>query len=171
MMPAPAFNPASERTMIEKYQARRRRLPTTRAALVHKFRIGDHEGYLRVGLFEDGTPGEIFIEMSKAGSTISGLMDGIAILASVAFQSGVPLSVLASKFEGQKFQPYGFTINPELPWADSVPDYVFRYLARKFSEPGRAKSGSADLLLPAVACAPAGQPSLLPAGSENSNPS
>ena len=110
----------------------RRRLPDTREALTHKFNIADHEGYLTVGLFEDGQPGELFITMAKEGSTIGGLMDGIGTLTSIAFQYGVPLEALVRKFAHQRFEPSGFTRNSEIRSASSITDYVFRWLALQF---------------------------------------
>jgi ribonucleoside-diphosphate reductase alpha chain len=110
----------------------RRRLSDTRSALTHKFDIAGHEGYLTVGLFEDGRPGELFITMAKEGSTIGGLMDSIGTLTSMAFQYGVPLDALARKFAHQRFEPSGFTKNPEIRNASSITDYVFRWLALQF---------------------------------------
>jgi len=110
----------------------RRRLSDTRQALTHKFDIAGHEGYLTVGLFEDGQPGELFITMAKEGSTIGGLMDSIGTLTSIAFQYGVPLEALARKFAHQRFEPSGFTKNPEIRNASSITDYVFRWLALQF---------------------------------------
>lgn len=110
----------------------RRRLPNERAGITHKFSIAGHEGYLIVGLFPDGTPGEIFIHMSKQGSTVSGLMDGIALLTSVSLQYGVPLGALVDKFRHSKFEPAGITQHETLVEATSVLDYVFRWLALKF---------------------------------------
>ena len=110
----------------------RRRLTDTRQALTHKFDIAGHEGYLTVGLFEDGLPGELFITMAKEGSTIGGLMDSIGTLSSMAFQYGVPLDALVRKFAHQRFEPSGFTKNPEIRNASSITDYVFRWLALQF---------------------------------------
>jgi ribonucleoside-diphosphate reductase alpha chain len=110
----------------------RRRLPNDRQAICHKFDIAGHEGYLHVGFFEDGTPGEIFIKMAKEGSTISGLMDTIGVLTSMALQYGVPLEVLVSKFSHARFEPSGFTKNPDIPMAKSLIDYVFRFLGARF---------------------------------------
>lgn len=110
----------------------RRRLSDTRPAITHKFDIAGHEGYLTVGLFEDGRPGELFITMAKEGSTIGGLMDGIGTLTSMALQYGVPLEALAKKFAHQRFEPSGFTKNPEIRNAASITDYVFRWLALQF---------------------------------------
>lgn len=110
----------------------RRRLPNDRDAICHKFDIAGHEGYIHVGFYEDGTPGEIFIKMAKEGSTISGLMDSIATLTSLALQYGVPLEALVSKFSHVRFEPSGFTKNPEIPYAKSLTDYIFRFLGNRF---------------------------------------
>jgi ribonucleoside-diphosphate reductase alpha chain len=110
----------------------RRRLPNDRNAICHKFDIAGHEGYIHVGFYEDGTPGEIFIKMAKEGSTISGLMDSIATLTSLALQYGVPLEALVSKFGHVRFEPSGFTKNQEIPYAKSLTDYIFRFLGHRF---------------------------------------
>jgi len=112
--------------------AMRRRLEPERASLTHKFAVGGHEGYITVGLFPDGTPGELFITMSKEGSTISGLMDTIATSISLALQYGVPLRVLVERFSHMRFEPAGFTGNPNIPMAKSIVDYIFRWLGQKF---------------------------------------
>jgi ribonucleoside-diphosphate reductase alpha chain len=110
----------------------RRRLPDERRSITHKFSVGGHEGYITVGMYGDGQPGEIFITMSKEGSTISGLMDTIATMTSIALQYGVPLNVLVNKFSHMRFEPSGFTNNKDIPIAKSAIDYVFRWLALKF---------------------------------------
>jgi ribonucleoside-diphosphate reductase alpha chain len=110
----------------------RRRLSDTRTAITHKFDIAGHEGYLTVGLFEDNQPGELFITMAKEGSTIGGLMDGIGTLTSLALQYGVPLEALVRKFAHQRFEPSGYTKNPEIRSASSITDYVFRWMAVNF---------------------------------------
>lgn len=110
----------------------RRRLPNERKAITHKFCIAGHEGYLHIGLYEDGNPGEIFIRMAKEGSTISGLMDAFATSISIALQYGVPLDLLVNKFSHMRFEPSGMTLNPEIPFAKSITDYIFRYLASRF---------------------------------------
>ncbi len=110
----------------------RRRLSDTRTAITHKFDIAGHEGYLTVGLFENGLPGELFITMAKEGSTIGGLMDSIGTLTSLALQYGVPMSALVRKFAHQRFEPSGFTKNPEIRNASSITDYVFRWMAFQF---------------------------------------
>src|SRR3989454_843144 len=117
---------------VGKPEPLRRRLPNDRQALCHKFDVAGHEGYVHVGFFEDGTPGEIFIKMAKEGSTISGLMDTIGVLTSMALQYGVPLEVLVSKFSHVRFEPSGFTKNPDIPMAKSLIDYVFRFLGVRF---------------------------------------
>jgi ribonucleoside-diphosphate reductase alpha chain len=110
----------------------RRRLTDTRTAVTHKFDIAGHEGYMTVGLFGDHQPGELFITMAKEGSTIGGLMDSIGTLTSIALQYGVPLETLVRKFAHQRFEPSGFTKNPEIRNASSITDYVFRWLALQF---------------------------------------
>jgi ribonucleoside-diphosphate reductase alpha chain len=110
----------------------RRRLPMDRTAICHKFEVAGHEGYIHVGFYEDGTPGEIFIRMAKEGSTISGLMDSIATLTSLALQYGVPLEALVNKFGHVRFEPSGFTKNPDIPYAKSLTDYIFRFLGTRF---------------------------------------
>jgi ribonucleoside-diphosphate reductase alpha chain len=110
----------------------RRRLPDERQSLTHKFDIQGHEGYITVGLYPDGTPGEIFLTMAKEGSTISGLMDAFATQTSLALQYGVPLRVMVNKFSHMRFEPNGFTKNPEIPMAKSLIDYIFRWLASRF---------------------------------------
>jgi len=110
----------------------RHKLPDERRSITHKFDIAGHEGYITAGTYEDGQPGEIFITMSKEGSTISGLMDSFATAISMALQYGVPLRVLVDKFSHMRFEPSGFTKNPDIPMAKSIMDYIFRWLATKF---------------------------------------
>jgi len=121
----------------------RRRLPAEREAITHKFSIAGHEGYITVGKFEDGTAGELFIVMSKEGSTVSGLMDSFATAISLALQYGVPLKVLVNKFSHSRYEPSGFTNNPEIRIAKSITDYIFRWLALKFLPAG--ERGAAEL--------------------------
>ncbi|HVS14636.1 MAG TPA: vitamin B12-dependent ribonucleotide reductase [Thermoanaerobaculia bacterium] len=111
---------------------RRRKLPDERRAITHKFSISGHEGYITVGMYEDGQPGEIFLVMAKEGSTISGLMDAFATSISIALQYGVPLQTLIDKFSHTRFEPSGFTKNPDIPMAKSITDYIFRWLASRF---------------------------------------
>jgi ribonucleoside-diphosphate reductase alpha chain len=111
---------------------RRHKLPDERRALTHKFSVAGHEGYVTVGLYEDGMPGEIFLTMAKEGSTISGLMDSFATAISLTLQYGVPLEALVEKFSHMRFEPAGYTKNPEIPIAKSLVDYIFRWLASRF---------------------------------------
>ncbi len=130
-------------------KAIRRRLPDERAAVTHKFSIGGHEGYITVGLYPEAVPGEIFITMSKEGSTISGLMDAFATSVSMALQYGVPLRVLVEKFSHMRFEPSGFTGNREIPIAKSILDYIFRWLGKRFLPPEElplAAEESSDLV-------------------------
>ena len=110
----------------------RRRLPETRRSITHKFNIAGHEGYLTVGIYEDGAPGELFITMAKEGSTIGGLMDSLGTATSVALQYGVPLESLVRKFTHQRFEPAGMTANRDIPFAKSLVDYIFRWLGMEF---------------------------------------
>ncbi|WP_390620487.1 vitamin B12-dependent ribonucleotide reductase [Polystyrenella longa] len=110
----------------------RRRLPATRQSITHKFSVGGHEGYITVGLFEDGTPGELFVMMAKEGSTIGGLMDVIGTETSMCLQYGVPLAVIVDKFSHMRFEPAGWTSNPDIPNAKSVVDYIFRWMGIQF---------------------------------------
>jgi len=126
----------------------RHKLPDERQALTHKFSIAGHEGYLTVGLYEDGTPGEIFLRMAKEGSTVSGLMDTIAKMTSLTLQYGVPLEKLVDQFSHTRFEPAGFTNNPKIPIAKSVTDYVFRYLGSKYLK-AEASAEKGDTTAPA----------------------
>jgi ribonucleoside-diphosphate reductase alpha chain len=110
----------------------RRHLPDERQSVTHKFRVGEQEGYITVGLYDEGQPGEIFVNISKEGSTIRGLMDSVALLTSVALQYGVPLQNLVDKFRGVHFEPNGMTSNPQVPTASSLVDYIFRWLEQRF---------------------------------------
>ena len=115
-----------------EYSPVRRKLPSERKSITHKFSIGGHEGYITVGMFEDGSPGKIFVTMAKEGSTISGLMDSMAVAISLTLQYGVPLRFLVDKFAHVRFEPSGWTGNPQIPYAKSVMDYIFRWLGVKF---------------------------------------
>ena len=110
----------------------RRRLPDTRRSLIHKFNVGGHEGYLIVGMYDDGRPGELFITMAKEGSTIGGLMDSLGTAISVALQYGVPIESMVRKFEFQRFEPMGMTSNDDIPFAKSLVDYIFRWMGMQF---------------------------------------
>ena len=120
---------------VEAARAVRRRLPDERRSITHKFSIGGHEGYLTVGMYDDGTAGELFVVMAKEGSVVSGLMDSFATSVSLALQYGVPLQVLVDKFSHTRFEPSGFTGNPDIPIAKSITDYIFRWLSLKFDRP------------------------------------
>ncbi len=159
--PAPAAKDAPA-AAAGAFQPPRRKLPDERHSITHKFDIAGHEGYITAGMYEDGTPGEIFVSMSKQGSTISGLMDSFAVAISFALQYRVPLQFLVDKFAHMRFEPSGFTKNPQIPYAKSIVDYLFRWLALKFldeearrevgivAEPGREGTESK----PAVISAP-----------------
>lgn len=129
---------------------RRERLADERNSVTHKFTVGEQEGYLTVGLYSDGRPGEVFIKVSKQGSTVSGLMDTIALLTSMALQYGVPMTTLAEKLKNSRFEPSGMTRNPAVPNATSLVDYIFRYLEQRFVTGAQAQL-------------PIGQASFLPA--------
>ncbi len=133
----------------------RRRLPDEREAITHKFSIAGHEGYITVGKFEDGTPGEVFITMSKEGSTVSGLMDSFATAISLALQYGVPLKVLINKFSHSRYEPSGITNNPEIRFAKSITDYIFRWMALKFLPAGERGAAEAHDEAPKADAAPA----------------
>jgi len=136
----------------------RRRMPTTRQSITHKFDIAGHEGYLTVGLYDDGQPGELFITMAKEGSTIGGLMDSFGTAISLCLQYGVPVKTLVEKFAHSRFEPSGFTKNPDIPIAKSLTDYIFRWMGHTFLEgfkaPAPAKSLQPDNHVGAHATAP-----------------
>jgi len=113
-------------------RAVRHRLADERASVTHKFNIAGHEGYITVGLYKDGQPGEIFITMAKEGSTVSGLMDSFACAVSLALQHGVPLKLLCEKFAHTRFEPSGWSTNPAMGFAKSTMDYIFRWLDMRF---------------------------------------
>jgi ribonucleoside-diphosphate reductase alpha chain len=124
--------PSAEQQELFAAHARRRKLQNERSSITHKFSVGGHEGYLTVGKYEDGTPGEIFIKMAKEGSTLSGIMDAFALSVSIALQYGVPLRALVDKFVNSRFEPSGYTGNPEVRYAKSIVDYIGRWLGGKF---------------------------------------
>ncbi len=131
-VPASAETAVSERQQELFNNVQRRKLPPERHSLTHRFSIGGTEGYLTVGMYADGSPGEVFIKMAKEGSTLSGIMDGFAMSVSIALQYGVPLKALVDKLINTRFEPSGFTGNPEIPYAKSILDYVARWLGGKF---------------------------------------
>jgi ribonucleoside-diphosphate reductase alpha chain len=130
---------------------RRERLPDTRRSVTHKFNVGGHEGYITVGLYDDGRPGELFITMAKEGSTIGGLMDAFGTSVSMSLQYGVPLEVYVKKFSHTRFEPWGYTKNPDIPVAKSLVDYLFRWMGTQFlpgyreaNRPGGFESGGGE---------------------------
>jgi ribonucleoside-diphosphate reductase alpha chain len=163
-----------EKVVASMGQPVRKRLPDERQSITHKFDIAGHEGYITVGLFEDGTPGELFLVMAKEGSTISGFADAFAQAISYALQFGVPLQVLVDKFSHARFEPSGMTRNPEIRFAKSIVDYIFRWMASKFlsreaqfnagvnlrEEPKReeSKEVARPVARPAASSAPSGAP-------------
>ncbi len=167
----------AEKKESEIKRAMRRKLPDERNSITHKFSIAGQEGYFMVGLYEDGSPGEIFIKMSKEGSTISGLMDSFAVAISMCLQYGVPLRVLVNKFSHTRFEPSGYTTNRDIPIAKSLMDYIFRWFDQKFhpngdnghiGKPAHAEDGAdskkADRAPASSASAPS-SPSLFSASS------
>ncbi len=137
-----AAKPAVEEKIV--YRPVRRKLPDERQSITHKFSIAGHEGYITVGLFEDGTPGELFITMAKEGSTISGLMDSFATSVSYGLQYGVPLKFFVDKFSHVRFEPSGYTGNTQIPYAKSIMDYMFRWLGLKFLGPNSIENEAGD---------------------------
>jgi ribonucleoside-diphosphate reductase alpha chain len=121
---------AEQRELFER--ARRKKLPVERQSITHKFAIGGHEGYITVGMYDDGAPGEIFIKMAKEGSTLSGIVDGFALSVSIGLQYGVPLKALVDKLINTRFEPSGYTGHPAIPYAKSVLDYIARWLGGRF---------------------------------------
>jgi ribonucleoside-diphosphate reductase alpha chain len=142
--PAPAEIPSPEQQeLFTAARAKRRKLPNERDSITHKFSVGGHEGYLTVGKYKDGAPGEIFIKMAKEGSTLSGIMDAFALSVSIALQYGVPLRALVDKFVNSRFEPSGYTGNREIRYAKSIVDYIGRWLGGKFISPDYLDSDTA----------------------------
>jgi ribonucleoside-diphosphate reductase alpha chain len=110
----------------------REKMPVERASVTHKFSVGGHEGYITVGMYEDGRPGEVFMKMSKEGSTLSGMVDGLALTISLGLQYGVPLKVFVDKLLNTRFEPSGITANPNIRFVSSVLDYIARWMGGKF---------------------------------------
>ena len=135
-------------------RARRRKLPDERKSVTHKFSVGGHEGYIIVGMYEEGAPGEIFIKMAKEGSTLSGFMDGLALSISIGLQYGVPLKALVDKLTNTRFEPSGFTKNPSIRYSSSVLDYISRWLGSNFLSSDylkpRTVSSDQDMIRPAI---------------------
>jgi hypothetical protein len=130
----PIPGPTDEAQRQDAMAALRLSLPTTRSSLTHKFSLGNHEGYLTIGLYPDGRPGEIFIKMSKEGSTISGMCQAFCRAFSLSIQHGLTLQEAVNRFKGMRFEPMGPTSNPDIPEASSIVDYVARYLECHFTQ-------------------------------------
>jgi ribonucleoside-diphosphate reductase alpha chain len=136
----------------------REKMPVERASITHKFSVGSHEGYITAGMYEDGRPGEIFIKMSKEGSTLSGIMDGLALTISLGLQYGVPLKVFVDKLLNTRFEPSGITANPNIRFVSSVLDYIARWLGGRFISSDYLKlNGEHTATTAPVAGAPAAQ--------------
>jgi ribonucleoside-diphosphate reductase alpha chain len=136
-------------------RAQREKMPVERSSVTHKFSVGGHEGYITVGMYEDGRPGEIFIKMSKEGSTLSGVMDGLALTISLGLQYGVPLKALVDKLLNTRFEPSGITQNPNIRFATSVLDYIARWLGGKFISSDYLKLNGGHTIEVAAPAAPA----------------
>jgi ribonucleoside-diphosphate reductase alpha chain len=156
---APA--PHEEENLNAPPRAVRHKLQEERASITHKFKVGDHEGYITVGLYPDGSPGELFITMAKEGSTVSGLMDSFALAVSIALQHGVPLKLFCEKFAHTRFEPSGWSGNPEIGYAKSIMDYIFRWLQMRFL------TGQQQMLFENLRLRPAGTPSPEGMGSQD----
>lgn len=117
---------------MENAVAKRYRLPEERLSVTHKFKVADYKGYITIGLFKDGRPGEMFIRIAKEGSTLSGLLDSFAVMVSIALQYGVPLKMICDKFKGVRFEPEGYSGNEEVGYATSIVDYIFRWMEIRF---------------------------------------
>ncbi len=152
-------------------RAQRRKLPDERKSITHKFSVGGHEGYIIVGMYEEGNAGEIFIKMAKEGSTLSGFMDGVALSISIGLQYGVPLKVFVDKLTNTRFEPSGFTENASIRYSSSVLDYIARWLGGKFlsSEYLKPMAGSSDqdMFRPAVSSSAVNAISRKPIQSNN----
>ncbi len=152
-------------------RAHRRKLPSERSSITHKFSIGGHEGYITVGMYETGEPGEIFIKMAKEGSTLSGFMDGFALSVSIGLQYGVPLKALVDKFINTRFEPAGYTGHPAIPYAKSVLDYIARWLGGRFISPDYlTHNGDTALPVATVAASPAVPPAFVPTADDDPSP-
>jgi ribonucleoside-diphosphate reductase alpha chain len=133
-----------QRAEPTEWRPQRKRLPDERMSITHKFQVGEQEGYITVGLYEDGRPGEVFLRVSKQGSTVNGLMESLGQLTSIALQYGVPLEGLTAKMKNNRFEPSGMTSNRDIPHATSLVDYVFRWLEKRFVNPDMFTAGLLD---------------------------
>jgi len=166
---APGESPVAQQQELF-VRVQRRKLPAERQSITHKFSVGGHEGYITVGMYEDGTPGEIFIKMSKEGSTLSGFMDGFALSVSIGLQYGVPLKALVDKFINTRFEPSGYTGHRSIPYAKSVLDYIGRWLGGRFiSADYLTQNGESASVAVIPAAAPS--PSITQSTPANSAPS
>jgi len=136
-------------------RAQREKMPVERASVTHKFSVGGHEGYITVGMYEDGRPGEVFIKMAKEGSTLSGVMDGLALTISLGLQYGVPLKVFVDKLLNTRFEPSGITPNPNIRFVSSVLDYIARWMGGRFISSDYLKLNGTTHTDNAIAAAPA----------------
>jgi len=130
--PRPGASAPQEENLNAPPRAVRHKLQEERASITHKFKVGDHEGYITVGLYPSGEPGELFVTMAKEGSTVSGLMDSFALAVSIALQHGVPLKLFCEKFAHTRFEPSGWSGNADIGYAKSIMDYIFRWLQMRF---------------------------------------
>ncbi len=173
---APTAKPADAASGVAEqrelfHRAHRRKLPSERSSITHKFSIGGHEGYITVGMYETGEPGEIFIKMAKEGSTLSGFMDGFALSVSIGLQYGVPLKALVDKFINTRFEPAGYTGHPAIPYAKSVLDYIARWLGGRFISPDYlTHNGEAALPAATVTATPTVPPSMVPTADDDPLP-
>src|SRR5256885_4523030 len=155
----------------------REKMPVERNSVTHKFSVGGHEGYITVGMYEDGRPGEVFIKMSKEGSTLSGVMDGLALTISLGLQYGVPIKVFVDKLVNTRFEPSGITANPNIRFVSSVLDYIARWLGGKFisadylklngSAPAEAGAAGTAMAPAAAAVSRVMPPAVKPTGSSS----
>jgi len=165
----PASGLAEQRELFVR--SIRRKMPSERQSITHKFSIGGHEGYITVGMYETGEPGEIFIKMAKEGSTLSGFMDGFALSVSIGLQYGVPLKALVDKFINTRFEPAGYTGHPAIPYAKSVLDYIARWLGGRFISPDYlTHNGEAALPVATVTAAPAVLPPMVATADDDPSP-
>jgi len=149
-----ADKPTIDANLNVRPPAVRVRLPNERKSITHRFTVGGHKGYFIVGLYPNGEPGELFITMAKEGSTVSGLMSSFAQVVSISLQHGVPLALLCEKFAHTRFEPSGFTGNPEVPMASSIMDYIFRWLRLRFLNKTESPATAAPRPSPPQALAP-----------------
>jgi len=169
--PAEAAAPGIAEQQELFVRSRRRKMPSERQSITHKFSIGGHEGYITVGMYESGEPGEIFIKMAKEGSTLSGFMDGFALSVSIGLQYGVPLKALVDKFINTRFEPAGYTGHPAIPYAKSVLDYLGRWLGGRFISPDYlTHSGESSLPAATVTATPAVPPAFIHTADDDPSP-